>query len=319
MKKNNKVMILGASGMLGSMLANWLIRDISLDLSLTVRSEYLKAFLENSFPQARIFLLEADRCSSSYLYEILKDFDWVINAIGLIKPYIDSPCKVEEAIKINALFPYTLMRIAEKTGCRILQIATDCVYSGYKGNYIELDKHDAFDIYGKTKSLGEVKSSQFINLRCSIIGPESKNHVSLFDWLLKQNKNAIVDGYINHRWNGITTLQFAKICQGIIRQNLDIPTPHHLIPEDSVSKAELLSYILNAWQRTDITIRPTNSETSIDRTLDTINPTLNQQLWAAAGYTDLPTIVEMVSELAQFDGCFEVRTNENNDYFRNPS
>ncbi|PPR75917.1 MAG: hypothetical protein CFH01_02016, partial [Alphaproteobacteria bacterium MarineAlpha2_Bin1] len=33
----------------------------------------------------------------------------------------------------------------------LIQISTDCIFSGKKGNYTELDKSDANDIYGKSK------------------------------------------------------------------------------------------------------------------------------------------------------------------------
>ena len=50
---------------------------------------------------------------------------------------------------------------------KIFQIATDCVFDGEKGNYSELDSHNARDVYGKSKSLGEVNNKNFYNLRCS--------------------------------------------------------------------------------------------------------------------------------------------------------
>ena len=95
------------------------------------------------------------------------------HAIGVIKPYIrdDDAAAVERALRVNGLFPHILARAAERSGCRVLQIATDCVYAGTIGNYREAAPHDALDVYGKTKSLGEVNSAAVHHLRCSIIGP----------------------------------------------------------------------------------------------------------------------------------------------------
>jgi len=39
----------------------------------------------------------------------------------------------------------------------------------------------------------------------------------------------------------------------------------------------------------------------IDRTLSTTNKSLNELIWRAAGYSDLPSVQQMVMELAQFD------------------
>ena len=44
---------------------------------------------------------------------------------------------------------------------KIFQIATDCVYSGRLGKYNEKSEHDDTDIYGVTKSLGEIKKKFF--------------------------------------------------------------------------------------------------------------------------------------------------------------
>lgn len=207
----------------------------------------------------------------------------IINCIGLIKFY----CKdIEQAIRVNALFPHTL-----PSGT--IQIATDCVYSGTKGDYTENSPHDATDIYGKTKSLGEAEHLK--NLRCSIIGPEIKNHISLLDWFLQQDS---VNGFTNHLWNGVTTYHFAKIVKGVIENNLELPSLQHIVPADKVTKSELLQIIAKAYNK-DVIIRETEAPVSIDRTLATNNPELNLKLWQNAGYDSPPTIEQMVTELAQ--------------------
>lgn len=216
-------------------------------------------------------------------YQWYKEGDWIINCVGKIKPYCDD---VPLAIKVNALFPHTL---PPKT----IQIATDCVYSGKKGKYVESDPHDALDVYGKTKSLGE--ASHIKNLRCSIIGPEIKNHISLLDWFLSQKE---ANGFTNHLWNGITTYHFSKIVQGAIREGIELPTLQHIVPADKVTKAELLRIIAKAYKK-KIKITDIEADEAIDRTLDTHNKAMNRRLWRAAGYDKPPTIEQMVTELAR--------------------
>lgn len=255
------IALLGSRGMLGSMIA----KTLDLDFTTFDRPE-----------------LDA---TSMQGYHKLYNFDRVVNAIGLIKPYCGD---VANAIKVNALFPYTL---PENT----IQIATDCVYWGSKGDYVETDSHDATDTYGKTKSLGE--ADHLNNLRCSIIGPEVKNHLSLLDWFLAQEDT--VNGFTNHYWNGITTLAFAHIIQGIIRNNLELPSLQHIVPADKVTKAELLEIIAQVYNK-DIIIRPVEAPQSIDRTLSTNNSELNHKIWQSAGYNKPPTIKEMIEEMSQF-------------------
>lgn len=251
-----KVTVLGSTGMLGSMLTRTLD-----DVYPTTRSTF-----DVSHPNERLLT-----------------YNRVINAIGLIKPYCTD---IEAAIRVNALFPHTL-----PTGT--IQIATDCVYSGKWGNYVETDLHDATDVYGKTKSLGE--APQLNNLRCSIIGPELKNHTSLLDWFLAQTGE--VNGFTNHLWNGITTYHFAKICQGIIDKGIELPNLQHIVPEDIVSKAELLEIIARAYGK-DTKVNYVDAPDGCDRTLSTLDYGLNLRLWKAAGYDRPPTIRQMVEELA---------------------
>jgi dTDP-4-dehydrorhamnose reductase len=110
-----------------------------------------------------------------------------------------------------------------------------------------------------------------------------------------------VSGYTNHQWNGITTLHFARICQGIIKQDLDLPHVQHVVPSGIISKFELLQCFARLYDRPDIAITPTNAQAIIDRTLSTTNKPLNQLIWRAAGYSDPPSVQQMVEELARFD------------------
>lgn len=249
------IAILGSHGMLGSAVAK-------------------------EFPQAdRIDRPLIDATEDAPL---LTDYKAIINCIGLIKPYCND---VPTAIKVNALFPHSLSP-------GTIQIATDCVYSGVKGDYVETDPHDATDVYGQTKSLGEAPHLK--NLRCSIIGREEKNHLSLLDWALAQDE---VGGYTNHLWNGITTYHFAKICRGVIDSGLELPALQHIVPADVVTKAELLRLIAK-HMKLNLVVREVKAPVAVDRTLATLNPTLNRRLWQLAGYRKAPTIEQMIEEIA---------------------
>lgn len=251
------ITILGSTGMLGSMMT----QVLDIDFKALSRPEFDAEKFTGGLKGTR-----------------------VVNCIGVTKPYCED---IERAIRVNSLFPHML---PEGT----IQIATDCVYSGAKGNYVESDPHDATDVYGKTKSLGE--ASHLNNLRCSIIGPEIKNHLSLLDWFLSQKGE--VKGFTNHLWNGITTLHFARIVQGAVREGIELPRLQHIIPADVVTKDTLLTIISNAYSRI-IPIKSVEAPQTIDRTLSTNDPDMNLKLWKAAGYDKPPTIVQMIQELAE--------------------
>lgn len=252
-----KTAILGNTGMLGSMVCNTWQGDFTSFDRNALNAEYP----ENN---------------------PLKDFDWVVNCVGVIKPYCTN---VERAIRVNSLFPFYL---PDNT----IQIATDCVYSGKKGSYVETDPHDATDVYGKTKSLGEAPHIK--NLRCSIIGREVKNHLSLVDWFLAQDS---AKGFTNHLWNGITTYHYALIAEGAIKHGIELPNIQHIVPADVVTKASLLEILAQAYNK-DIPIERVEAPEAVDRTLSTNDPALNLALWSAAGYKEPPTIARMIQEMA---------------------
>jgi dTDP-4-dehydrorhamnose reductase len=297
-----KVVVLGASGMLGSMVTDYLARDPELEVSATVRKPELIGRGRSLIPNVDWRIFDAEASDPSEGLSIVDGSTWVVNAVGVIKPFIhdDNPIEVERALRVNALMPYALAR-RTKGGARVLQIATDCVYSGSRGRYSEKDLHDPTDVYGKTKSLGEVSAENFIHLRCSIIGPEPREHRSLLGWFLSQGPSAQVSGYVNHRWNGITTLHFAKICRGIIKGKLSLPRLRHVVPAGEVTKCELLRLFAAHFDRPDIRIRPQEAGQVIDRTLVTEDEAANAEIWLAAGYAAPPSIPDMVAELAAFN------------------
>ena len=284
-----KVLILGATGMLGSACMEIMGHNSEIELVGTARSG-----------NDRYIAFDARTDSIDKLLVSIKP-NWIINCIGIIKPHIDEKVtsSIENAIQVNSKFPILLAGEAEKIAAKVIQIATDCVYSGVKGSYVESDLHDATDVYGKTKSLGEVPSQNVMHIRASIIGPEIGRSTSLLEWFRHQAIDARLNGFTDHLWNGVTTHAFGKLCLGIVKSDAFLAGPHHVIPGDVVSKAELLRIFANAYNRKDVVISDVISPKRIDRTLGTENLGLSNELWALAGYKSPPTVEEMVLEQAE--------------------
>lgn len=297
-----KVAILGCTGMLGAVTLDSFVKNGAFEIIATYRDKKSATTFAKKYPEVTFAVLDAETASVDEVARVINGAEWVVNAIGVIKPYIhdDNPRETERATRINGLFPYTLSKAAEKTKAKVIQIATDCVYSGEKGQYVEVDVHDALDVYGKTKSLGEAYLPNMYHVRCSIIGPELKAHLSLMDWFLNQPKRAELNGFTNHQWNGVTTLHFAKLCQGIIAKNIAIKHSQHIIPGNLITKANLLKCFAKEFKRSDITVNDVEAPKVIDRTLATSNKALNDKIWKAAGYDTPPTIEAMVAELAKY-------------------
>ena len=286
------VLILGASGMLG----NAVLKDFSNfqgELIATTRAG------KNVTADSGVTFIDFDAATDDLETAFPMPVDYIINCIGIIKPYINDADagQTATALEINGAFPNRLEAWASKREAKVIQIATDCVFSGSKGNYLESDEHNALDVYGKSKSMGEAKGVSMMHLRVSIIGPEVERSSSLLEWVRNQPTNAEISGFTDHFWNGITSMHFAKIARGIIENGLFEQGVFHVLPKDSVTKSELVSLIAKHLGRSDIKVSPTMTGANINRTLDTNYPAKNKEFWLSAGYSSPPSIEQMVSEV----------------------
>lgn len=288
------VVVLGSTGMIGSMVFSYLKKNEKLEVTgIKHKPSPQEGFKFFDVPD---FLANEDK------YRYLRDADYVINCVGIIKPYCkdNDPEGVFKAIQINAYFPHRLSNFLDKSKTKVIQIATDCVYSGSIGNYTESAPHDALDVYGKTKSLGEVRAKNLLNIRCSAIGPEIKGKLGLLEWFLSQPKGAELKGFTNHLWNGVTTLQFAELCEKIIVTDSFAALHresfvHHYTPNDTVNKFRLLEIFNKAFNR-DCIIEKENVAIPVNRAIKSQYATL-------AGLYCKTSIEDAVKKLAKYMAC----------------
>ena len=280
------VLLVGANGMLGHLVES-VLRQEALSVLSTSRDRSDRGNITFDVSSGNI---------SSVVQQAQPRY--VVNAIGIIKPRINeqNADSVRTAIRVNGLFPYELAEAAAEVGAHVLQIATDCVYSGTGSFYDEAALHDPTDVYGKSKSLGEVPADNVLHLRASIIGPEVGRSTSLWEWVRGNENAAQLNGFTNHLWNGVTTYHFGKVCAGLVKAGDRTSGVRHLVPSDAVTKAELVRAIAAASGRTDLVVRDVEASSAINRTLSTIHADFNQTTWASAGYSTPPGVVQMVVE-----------------------
>ena len=288
----NRILVLGKDGMLGTMVSKYFTSLNEYEVYLTSRRDDLTVFNDN----VRKFDVSKDPLEI-LINEVNPDF--LINCIGIIKPEINEDNKesIEKAININTYFPLKISQLAKNKNFKYIQVGTDCVFSGGVGDYLEDASQDANDIYGKTKIGGETEHADKYILRGSIVGPESGDGKSLLNWFLSQSSNK-VNGFSDHMWNGITTLNFAKIVDGIIKNNNFNFHTQHVVPKDEVSKYDLLIYFKKYFD-VDVIIEKSNSSNSVNRSLKTNNQDKNIKLWKDAGYSSVPSIEENIKELSE--------------------
>jgi dTDP-4-dehydrorhamnose reductase len=276
-----KVVILGATGMLGHAVARHF--DSLYGPDNVVRSCRDSAALNGAHD--RWISLKLPIYDINGLSSIPADADYVINCIGTIKPFIEKT-SVVETLAVNAIFPHFLAEHCNNNKSRLIHITTDCVYSGLEIEpYLESHPHDATDLYGRTKSLGEPADAMV--LRTSIIGNEIQNKVSLVEWVKSQAGNE-VSGYTNHLWNGVTTPTYAFICEKIMEEGLFEKGVFHIFSPETVTKCDLVIMISDALDL-KVKVKPFETEVPCYRNLGST--------FALAGKLGIPSLSTQVAEL----------------------
>jgi dTDP-4-dehydrorhamnose reductase len=258
-----KIVVLGASGMLGNAVFRYLVSDQRYTVWGTVRSSAsLKYF---SASERERLVVGLDVLSQDDLLEFFMQYrpDVVINCTGLIKQLstANDPLAV---LPINALLPHRLQKLAQLIGARLVHISTDCVYAGTQGQYVEADVSDAEDLYGKSKYIGEVHdSANAITLRTSIIGHELSGSKSLVDWFLSQSGS--VKGYQKAIFSGLPTVEMARVIADYVLPNAALNGLYHVSAE-AIDKYSLLKLVAEKYGKTiDIVA---DDAVAIDRSLD---------------------------------------------------
>jgi len=282
-----KVLILGATGMLGSAVYD-VLKD-RYSLVLTVREKNKIALLEKAYGDTkkhRVIEFDAAKVKGdpNYYADFLGevgDVDYVINAIGVTVPFAQKDPDL--TFFINGKLPHIL---ADTFGAKLIHIATDAVFDGVKDfPYDENSPKHPAGIYAESKSLGE--PANCLTLRTSIIGRELEGKAGLLEWFLGQH-GTTVKGFVNHLWNGITAREFGVICDRLMSAPEKFPrTGLYHIFSTTVSKYDMLLVFREKW-RIDCEIVPEKSS-AVNRTLATIHD-LNAKL-------EIPSFEEMLAEL----------------------
>ncbi|PJZ43090.1 NAD(P)-dependent oxidoreductase [Leptospira kmetyi] len=263
MKPSYKVLILGASGMLGSALYKILSDKFDYQVFGTIRSqEYLKFFSES---ERKNLITHFDATNQDELARVFNELkpDLVINCIGIIKQQkvAEDPLTI---LPINSLLPHRLSNLCKLINARLILISTDCVFNGKKGMYTESDVPNAEDLYGKSKEIGEVAhESHVLTIRTSIIGHELSSTYSLVNWFLSQKEK--VKGFKKAIFSGFPASEIAEIIGTKIIPNSTLSGLYHVSAEP-ISKYDLLSLVRKVYAK-DIQIIE-SEDVIIDRSLD---------------------------------------------------
>lgn len=285
--KTRKVLVLGASGMLGNAMFRVFAQSEGFSTFGTLRGSAPPTGLTAT---ARGELLcGVDVENPDGLTGLLGDLrpDVVINCIGLVKQLSRAEDPLA-ALPINSLLPHRLARVCALIGARLVHFSTDCVFSGSRGSYTEQDFPDANDLYGRSKYLGEVDYPHAVTLRTSIIGHELRGSRSLIGWFLAQEGR--VRGYRRAIFSGLPTVEMARLVRDHVLPQPQLRGLYH-VSADPIDKYALLGLVATTYGKA-IVIEPDDALV-IDRSLE------STRFRAATGYRS-PPWPELVQSMRQF-------------------
>lgn len=257
-----RVLVLGASGMLGNAVFRLFSESDGFDAIGTVRSERSKKYFSAFFQSTLISGVEVENTDS--LMRVFSDTspNVVINCIGLVKQLVEADDPLA-AIPINSILPHRMARLCAIAGARFIHMSTDCVFSGSKGMYTEADFPDAKDLYGRSKFLGEVDYPNAITLRTSIIGHELEGARSLVGWFL--SRNGTVKGFRKAIFSGLPTVEIASLIRDYVLPNSHLHGLYH-VSADPINKYDLLKLVSEVYGKS--TAVEADDNLAIDRSLD---------------------------------------------------
>jgi len=256
------ILIVGATGMLGNTMLRFFAEDADTKVYGTVRDAGSKRYFSEKLTSSLIVGVDVENHDSLVRAFAESKPDIVINCVGVVKQ-LASANDTLQSVPINTLLPHRLAALCEATGSRLIHPSTDCVFSGKKGNYMEADFPDAYDLYGRSKLLGEVDYSNAITLRTSIIGHELSGSRSLICWFLAQKGST--KGFAKAIYSGFPTIELARIIKNFVIPRPKMRGLYH-VASNPINKYDLLKLVAKTYGKT-IDIRPSD-ELVIDRSLN---------------------------------------------------
>ena len=234
-----KVLVLGVDGMIGHKIAQSLKEGYKLFGSTRKHLTNKNLGIENIKIVLHDFLIDKTEHLVSNICP-----DIIINCVGITTRRGVNASKAKTEL-INSILPHELDKLSQKYSCKLIHFSTDCVFNGAKGNYTEVSRTDAIDLYGISKAKGEVNSNSSLTLRTSMIGRELYNFTELFEWLYSMREKS-VEGYSEVIYSGITTVRMGKIIDKILKNNISLSGLFN-ISSEPISKYDLLKKLSDSF------------------------------------------------------------------------
>ena len=230
------------------------------------------SYITSSFPQDTLFLTTRKDLDITNTTKVVKVFNKIKPDIVIhlaAKTNVDD-CEnnAAEAYEINTRGTINITQAAAQTGSQLLYVSTAAVYKGTKKFYIESDKPNPINIYGRTKLLGEefIKkmNSNAIIIRSGWVIGGGKKEKKFLSYILHQIKEGQKEiKAVNDKFGVVTYAKELTDCMKFLLDN-KMQGIYHFGSLGVCSRftiAEHITKLLNA----STTVIPVSSQLFADR------------------------------------------------------
>ncbi len=164
--------------------------------------------------------------------------DWIVHCAAMTN-VDDCETNPDLAWKVNADLVGRVVRVAGKSGARLLYVSTDSVFGNGKGPFHETSQTSPANHYARTKSAGEEfagEAPHSLVIRTNLFGWSLRNN-SLAEWVVNSLGNGdAITGFTDVLFNPLYVEDLVE--QMIVAMKNDGEGLYHLASRDSLSKFE---------------------------------------------------------------------------------
>jgi dTDP-4-dehydrorhamnose reductase len=273
-----KLLITGASGLLGSKLC---------ELAIKKNHEVYSAYSQHKPLTGKPIQLDvSNRNDVETTFKRIKP-EAVVHAAALTD--VDT-CELEKELawKINVEGTRNIAELCGRNQVSLLYVSTDYVFDGEKGMYKETDKPAPINYYGFTKLKGEEAVKDLTNKSCiarsSVIygSTPASGKINFAFWLLDKLKKKEKVAIVTDQWNSPTlNVNLANMILEVLERKLSITL--HLAGATRISRYEFAKCIAETFSL-DVNLitpalskdipwiakRPKDSSINVDKTCQTL-------------------------------------------------
>ena len=213
--QKKRLLITGASGLLGSNLAYCLRDDY----------EIYGLYHTHAIEMDKVSARKCDLRIKSEIEKIIHDLspDIVIHCAA--QTNVDS-CEdqPDQAEQLNVRVVRNIVESLSGGSSKLIHISTDMVYDGINGNFSEDDPTGPMNVYARSKVDGEkeaLKAQGALVLRTNFFGWNIYEKESLGEWVINSlSSHKEIKGFTDARFSSIYTFDLAGLMDKAIRENL---------------------------------------------------------------------------------------------------